>query len=922
MSTDPPDPARALVRARNLDAPSGVVTFVFTDIEGSTKLWEAHPEAMRFVLARHDALVRAAVESTGGYVFKTVGDAFCAAFADPGTAVDAAAAIQRAITLEPWPEETPVRVRIGIHTGSCDERDGDYYGRPVNRVARLEAIGHGGQTLVSGTTAGLVADRHSGGTALVDLGKHRLKDLDQPEHVWQLVVDGLPDEFPALRSLSNPRLQTNIPTQTTNFLGRELELAEVTDLLNTARLVTIVGPGGVGKTRLALQAAVELLDGSGDGVWLVELAPVSDPQQVVTTVTRALGIHDDPTRDPIEHLIDVCLDRDTLIILDNCEHTIDVVAKLTNQLIAHCPLVHVIATSREPLNIQGEQVYRIPTLAVPDAGAPTSAIAAASAVELFVERTVQHRRGFALDDTNAPIIASICRRLDGIPFAIELAAARLRSLSLEQLDARLDQRFRILTGGTRTDQPRQQTLAALVDWSWDLLNPAERSVLARASVFNGSFELDAAEGILADENEPWGLVDQLTGLVDKSLVQLVDNGRYRLLETIREFAGMKLDGAGATAVADRHLAYYLAVAVAAEPHLRGHDQLKWWARLDPEHDNFTRALHHGLCKTDPTDLLQLVVSLRNYWSRHGLHGLASGALDAALDRTDAPVDARLLCRATIDRAWHCARQGAFYVANEHTERAIQAARTLDDPVLLTSALVTSYYDAVGAPEKSLAHADEALSIAESLNDGYLTSCALQRRAGVIRESDRAESRRCLEASLALDVAAGDQDGVAVALLNLALLDLDLAAPAAARAHARQGLAVLSTYANPTFESGLLAALGWAEQGEHNDDVARVHFECAFVLARRVGDQSIMAESILGCALVEPDTTRAAVLHGAADALLAHGGAELSPTDKRARDADRARLRTRLGDGTFAEHCARGRAKTRPEIIALSQRDAG
>ena len=474
-------------------------------------------------------------------------------------------------------------------------------------------------------------------------------------------------------------------------------------------MVTIVGPGGVGKTRLALHAAVELLDGSGDGVWLVELAPVSDPDRVVATVTRALGLSDDPTRDPLEFLLDVCVDRDTLIVLDNCEHVIDAAAKLTHELMQRCPDVHVLATSREPLNIRGEHVYRIPELALPSTGASTSDIGAAAAVGLFVERAAQHDHTFTLDDTSAPVVANICRRLDGIPLAIELAAARLRSLSLEQLNLRLDQRFRILTGGTRTDEPRQQTLLALIDWSWDLLDATERSVLSRASVFNGSFDIDAAVGVLADDpDEPWTLLDRLTGLADKSLVHLTDNGRYRMLETIRAFVAAKLDKYDehdgrddASGLADAHLAHYLAIAVDAEPHLRSHEQLQYWARLDPEHDNFTAALQHALTKADPTEALQLVVSLRNYWSRHGLHTLASDVLDAILDRTTSVIDPRLYCRAAIDRAWHYGRQGRFRVGNEHAERAISAARALDDPALLALALVTTAYDVVGEPERML-----------------------------------------------------------------------------------------------------------------------------------------------------------------------------------------------------------------------------
>ena len=419
-----------------------------------------------------------------------------------------------------------------------------------------------------------------------------------------------------------------------------------------------------------------------------------------------------------------------------------------------CPDVHVLATSREPLNIRGEHVYRIPELALPSTGASTSDIGAAAAVGLFVERAAQHDHTFTLDDTSAPVVANICRRLDGIPLAIELAAARLRSLSLEQLNLRLDQRFRILTGGTRTDEPRQQTLLALIDWSWDLLDATERSVLSRASVFNGSFDIDAAVGVLADDpDEPWTLLDRLTGLADKSLVHLTDNGRYRMLETIRAFVAAKLDKYDehdgrddASGLADAHLAHYLAIAVDAEPHLRSHDQLQYWARLDPEHDNFTAALQHALTKADPTEALQLVVSLRNYWSRHGLHTLASDVLDAILDRTTSVIDPRLYCRAAIDRAWHYGRQGRFRVGNEHAERAISAARAVDDPALLALALVTTAYDVVGEPERMLTYAEEALALATQLRDSYLTSCALQRRAGALRESDSPQALRCIEQS--------------------------------------------------------------------------------------------------------------------------------------------------------------------------------
>ena len=529
---------------RVLGLPSGAVTLLFTDIEGSTRAWEATPAEMSVALVRHDLLMREAIVGAGGRVFKTVGDAFCAVFDEPVAALVGAVAAQRALAAEVWPAAVPIRVRVALHTGVCEERDGDYFGPTVNRVARLEAIAHGGQTVCSGVTADMIADRFPEGVSLVDQGEHRLKDLDQPIRVHQVIIDGLRNEFPPLRSLSSPVLQTNIGIQPSTFIGRNREIDALRDLLNTSRLVSIVGPGGAGKTRLAIQTAVELLDGSGDGVWLVELAPVSDPDRVASTVARVLGILEDPTRSTVEHLVDVCSDRDTLIVFDNCEHVIDTVAKLADQLLRECPNVELLATSREPLNIDGEQVYRLGALALPDAAeTDVDTIASCEAVQLFVDRAQRHDPTFALTDNAAPIVAAICRRLDGLPLAIELAAARLASMPLESLEARLDQRFRLLTGGSRTADARQQTLQALIDWSWDLLTAAEQTGLARLGVCNGTFALDAAEAIITDgtQTEAREVFDVLGALVDKSLVHTTPTGRYHLLETIRDYLAARLD---------------------------------------------------------------------------------------------------------------------------------------------------------------------------------------------------------------------------------------------------------------------------------------------------------------------------------------------------------------------------------------------
>ena len=417
-------------------------------------LWDEHPAEMAEALARHDVLLREAIESSGGFVFKTVGDAFYAAFATALDGVGAAVAAQRAIGAEPWPVATPIRVRIALHSGTCEERDRDYFGSVLNRAARLEAVAHGGQTIMSAVTAGLVGDTLPDGVTLGDLGEHRLKDLGRPERVFQISAPGLEDQFAPLRSLTNPQLLHNLPQQVSSFVGRERELAEIRKLLDKSRLVTLTGPGGSGKTRLALQVAAELLDGSGDGVWLADLAPLAEAELVATTVAGVLGVREDAGRPMLATLVDAIRDRDLLVVLDNCEHVIDTAAKLADAVLRACPGVELLATSREPLGISGEHAYRVPSLSLPPANeTDPETLGGSEAVLLLVERAAQHTPGYTLEPSDAPIAARVCRRLDGIPLAIELAAARLRTLSIDDLDRRLDQRFRLLTGGSAPPSP-------------------------------------------------------------------------------------------------------------------------------------------------------------------------------------------------------------------------------------------------------------------------------------------------------------------------------------------------------------------------------------------------------------------------------------------------------------------------------------
>ena len=421
--------------------PSGTVTLLFTDVEDGIRLWEADREAMADASARHNRLVRDRIEIAGGRVFRTVGEAFRVVFADPSAALASAVAVQRAIDTESWPPGSLIRVRMALHSGACVERDGDYFGSVVNRVAGLLAVAHGGQVLVSGAAHELLADRPHVGIGFRDLGEHQLKDLGRAERVFQVTGPGLAEEFGPLRSLDDPALRHNLPAQVTNFVGRGAELAEVRSLLaGGSRLVTIAGPGGIGKSRLALQVAADALDEADDGVWLVELAPVAEPELVARTAAAVLGVREEPGRPMLDTLVDAVGDRHLLVVLDNAEHLLGATAKLADALIRSCPQVCLLVTSREPLGISGEHVLRIPPLAVPPADlAAPGQLAAFESVQLFTEHALMHRQGFALNEDNAAAVAAVCVRLDGIPLALELAAARLGSLSVSEVSSLLDQ---------------------------------------------------------------------------------------------------------------------------------------------------------------------------------------------------------------------------------------------------------------------------------------------------------------------------------------------------------------------------------------------------------------------------------------------------------------------------------------------------
>ena len=510
------------------DLPTGTVTFLFTDLEGSTRLWEQYREAMPGALARHDEIVRSAIAAHGGQIVKSTGDGFHAVFVDAARAVEAAIEAQQALGNEAWSAPGGLRVRMGIHTGAAEFRGGDYPGTAVNRAARLMDLAHGGQVVCSHATADLAGDLVAEGVAFLDLGKHRLRDLSRAERVFQAVAPGLATEFPLLRSLDT--LPGNLPLQLTSFVGRADELAAVARVLAESRLVTLTGVGGVGKTRLAMQVAAELLPQFADGAWLCELAAAADGVLMAHTVADAIGARQRDGRSMADSVVEFLRDRELLLVFDNCEHLLGDAAELTSAILRQCPRVRVLATSREALDVMGEQVVRLGSLPIPPVVAKLSVVTSSEAVRLFVDRATSARSGFTLGGANLDAVAEICRRLDGIPLAIELAAARVAAMTPADISAHLDERFRLLTGGRRSRVERHQTLRATLEWSYGLLDATERAVFDRLGVFVGSFDADAAEAVVGDDElEHWDVLDALTGLVRKSMIvaDAADDGTTR-----------------------------------------------------------------------------------------------------------------------------------------------------------------------------------------------------------------------------------------------------------------------------------------------------------------------------------------------------------------------------------------------------------
>jgi predicted ATPase/class 3 adenylate cyclase len=691
------------------ELPSGTVTFLFTDIEGSTRLWEEHPDSMRGALARHDELVRAAIEGHRGHVVKTTGDGFHAAFVTAGDAVDAAVEMQRALVAEEWSTTGPVRVRVGVHTGAAEIRDGDYYGTALNRAARLMSVGHGGQILVSLATEELLEDLD-----LADLGEHVLRDVSRPERIFQVRAAGLPTDFPPLRSTDESI--GNLPLNPNPFVGRTGLVDQVVGLLADTPVVSLTGPGGVGKTRLALQVARRLQPEFADGAWFVDLAPVATTDRVTTVVLDTLGYRLAADEEEVPGLCTRLRRRCLLLVLDNCEHVVDGIATMVDAISTSAPDVRVVVTSREGLGIPAERVQPVRPMAMGADG---------EAVELFVMRARGARPDFALDDETTAVVVELCQRLDGIPLAIELAAARTRSLPPATILERLDERFRMLTGGSRTAVPRHQTLQAAVDWSYDLLTDPERAVLDRLSVFAGSFPLDAAEFVASDDHiDAFAVLEHLSALVHKSLVVAdPDEASYRLLETIRQYAATRLAAAGtADDVRARHAAYYRELVATCAPALRGASDVATMERLSANLENLRLMLDWYQADGQLDVVADLIMQLGFFLFWRGHMNEMRPRLESTLAGLGG--DHALRSRVHGVLAWMSANLGLAGIREEAGRSAEEAALAgIPTPLPALNALSTYAVIAAGDTQNAIERVQVVVDAARAEGDFYWATWA-------------------------------------------------------------------------------------------------------------------------------------------------------------------------------------------------------
>ena len=891
-------------------APStkSTLTFLFTDIEGSTSLVREYPDATPSFFAGHNQILSEAIASHNGQVFRIVGDAFCATFPTARDALDAALAAQHRLQ-EGAPGNKILSVRMGVHTGVASPGDmkteaGSSIGYlTLARVQRIMSSASGGQILLSSTTAELLRGQLPQEVTLRDVGEHHLKGFGEAEHLWQVIAPGLAADFPPVQSLR--AFPNNLPVPLTTFIGREREVREIKDLLRHARLVTLTGPGGTGKTRLSIQVAADTLPQYENGAWFVEFASLTDPSLVPQAVAASLGIREQPGRAVLSQLFDYLSTKKLLLGLDNCEHLTGACAQLADALLHRCPELRLIATSREALGIAGEESYPVPPLRVPGLSNSLnpSDLLEYESIRLFIERARAVQPHFELNGANASAVTQICHRLDGIPLAIELAAARVKLFTPEQVAARLDDRFRLLTGGSRTALPRQQTLQALIEWSYDLLSAAESALFRYLSVFAGGWTFDAAEtvcGLASPQARPapsdvgkesnLDVLDALGQLVNKSLVvadQQGDEMRFRFLETIRQYAYGKLQGSGeAEAVSDRHLDYYLAFAERVEPLLHGPEQAKWLDRLEVEADNFRAAFDWAVSSEHGMKVLQLAGALWWFWYIRDHFAEAKDRLSAALACTEGndPTDAKLRVMNGL---------GFIYYANSkiaESQAVLRASARLSEKL---------------RSRRSLAESLQFLGAAEFV--------AVTQSGG----GDYANVRQMMEKSLALWQELEDKTGISWELNLLASVAEAEGNLAQARAFWEQSVALRRVVGDPFLLGYSLRRLAEIALQQGDYAAAEASYREAHSLLMGTGGQAGIAAGLVGfagLAVERGQVIRGVRLLAAIDALLKVLAWRLPPADKKAYEQYLAKARGQLTDAFLETAWHEGLALSTQEAI--------
>jgi predicted ATPase/Tfp pilus assembly protein PilF len=923
---------------------------------------------MPALLARHHEILRQCIQAQNGYVFQIIGDAFCVAFSSAVDALNAALDAQRCLQKEAW---TPaaIKVRMGIHTGTAQlNEDRQYSGYGTLAASqRIMSAGHGGQVLLSGATRELVRDVLPENTSLLDLGEKRLKDLLRSEHLFQLNASGLPAAFPPLKSLDS--FPNNLPIQLTTFIGRENEIVEIKQEMELHRLVTLTGSGGTGKTRLSLQVAADLLEKFDHGVWFVELAPLTDPDLIPQTILSAMGVQEQQGKLPIEVLKEYLHEKKTLIVLDNCEHLIEAGAKVANALLNAAPELTIMASSREALGVKGELSYPVPSLTLPDIKhlPVVEQLSQYESVRLFIDRASLVAPHFVVDRNSAPFIAQICYRLDGIPLAIELAAARVRVLSLEEISKRLDDRFRLLTGGARTALPRQQTLRALIDWSYDILSEKERLLLRRLSVFTGGWTLEAAEEVCAGDGiETYDILDLLTQLVNKSLVVVMEYSqsgetRYRMLETIRQYAREKLlEAGGGDVVRDKHLSYFVKLVEQAEPELYRSNQVFWLNKLEDEIDNFRMAVEWALAN-DVASGLRIAAIPWRFWQGRSYLQEVGDWLKQLLEQYK--ITNALHVQALAIHSLCKFRQGDFSETITLAKQSLEMAHTLSDKQ--TEALSLAFLGVFTAAEGNVGEGtplmEQALAIYRSLGDKIGQAGTAEWLA--INNNDIERAIAYAKESLALARELGDLSGMVPRLCMLSRLTFwngDFTSPSA---WLEEALSVSRQLGDRRGEAYVLATYGTLVYWQGNYPQAITYLEEAILLNEKSGDhyQKLWARAFMAYAVLRQGDTqqarklfedniqksqkanmtialvfaieglvslnvnqgqfeRAAQLFAWADVMRAKIGDPRPPIEQAAVERDLAIVQSKLIDSDFANLSAEGKLMTVEEAVVLALRE--